>query len=824
MTDKNLRLTPLTYLLLPFIAGIVAFRYNMPLTNILPASIGIILSSTLIIFISIRYLTNPYNNYTKYLIIIGSIILLFYIGTISIWFQYNYLSNNFRQLEHIADTREKYIITGIVKTCPEPLLMNKTRIKVIVTSIGHPSNKIKPELLLLTVNGIGPEYVGPGDKIKFIATLKTIHNYNTPGSFDKRLWWAQRGIKVTAFCPGPLYIARLCQWKPALSSLWEPHKWPIAIQRIRYSLLNAMHENLSSDAFPLAVALVLGIKTALPPEIRQAFSDVGIGHLLAISGLHMALVALLLGGLIYWIILCTPGLPLYVNARKIAASISLLSLFGYCALAGFSPSATRALIMVSSFCVALLFDLPQTALNSLAIAAWLILCLNPLSLFSVSFQLSFTAVFFLIVFATSYKSKEINQHIHIGKLISATLIAFITTSPLTTFYFQRLSLVALPSNLIFLPIVSTAILPPLLIAAFLYQFIPKLSIHIWHTISPVITLLINTIKYIASYQYSAIWVTDINLLKVIVIYSIILLTILVIKSNISYKKIFTAGAILIATVVFLWPHGNIRGIRLHVLDVGQGTAQVIEFPEHKVMVVDAGPIYPSGFDLGKAVVGPFLRTLGYKRIDFLVCSHPETDHYGGMLSLIKEFPVGCFWQPDIKSYRGKWLELMRLLKQKGIKKKIWRHNSTVDIEHSQIHLFVSSKNKYLKSANSRCLVLDIAYNNKKLLIPGDIDIKREAVLIHTDKIGHQDCIVIPHHGSRSSLNQGFIRAISPKIGIISVGWLNRLHLPNKRVLEAYRSVGTEIYRTDTNGTVTISVTNSLIRTRCFRLNQNLREF
>ncbi len=775
--------------------------------------------------VGIKYLKkSKLKNYLKTILIISlSFSIFFLLGNICLYLKYKNIIKHSIQLKPYVDTKTPSILEGIILLCPKPLKNNGIRYKVVATKILSPyPKKLTAQFISLTLKDTPLSLIAPGDVIRFKAKLKSIRNYNSPGSFNRKLWWEQKDIRISAYCNSPLNIAIISKWEPNHFDILKPWLWPIFLERLRFKILNELKTGFSDSSFPLAAALLLGIKTAIPDTTRQLFSDLGIGHLLAISGLHMALIGLLFGSTIYIIILFIPNALYYLNIRKFTCAITLIFLFIYCALTGFSPSATRAFIMILTFSIAFLFDLSSDSLNTLAIAAWIILLLNPLSLFSISFQLSFSAVLFLILSWKVFSKKELlrlqvrDKKYRLFKLLYEflliSLIAFVVTVPLISFYFNRISIISIIANLFFVPIISFLILPLLISSLFLLLIYKDLAFFLWKIANYAIEITLNAMNYLSKLVPCALWVSPPTILEIVIYYGILTLIFLIWMYDIKWKKSLSLLAIgLCLFILFIPKINSFNGIRFYVLDVGQGLCQVLELPrQKKIVLIDAGPSFPSGFNTGQVVVGPFLRKIGYKKIDIVICSHPERDHIGGIIPLINEFKIGKIFYPyAIKTNNICWKQTLTLIGQKHIKTFAIHKIKTIKIDNATIKIFPYINNKLSKkvSKNERCLVTEVIYKQKKILLCADINKRRELSLIKTQNIRKIDVIVVPHHGSLSSSSLQFLKATKPHIAIFSVGFNNHLHLPSNKVVNRYKGIGALILRTDINGTICIAISD-----------------
>jgi competence protein ComEC len=734
------------------------------------------------------------------------------------------LERGSQDLMELATMPERHVLSAQVIRCPLPA-ENGTRLLAAVrekhTSLGDSAIS---GLISLSVEGVLPQDIHPGDWIRFSASLRPIRNFQTPGTFDLETWWALRGIRVKGFVGSPLRFAVVGHNRSS-DAMSLPRYW---LEAAREGLINALGRCLEGQALGVGLALLVGERAWLSPEVGKAFSSTGVGHLLAVSGIHMALVALFVGGMVRAVLVRCTWIALRVPVRKVATFSAMLAAVAYAGLAGFSPSAVRAMVMILAFGSAFLIDRSQTPLNSLAIAAWCLLLFEPLNLFSISFQLSFSAVFFLILFSPYYSWKNEKEN-HQGSfafrarlraLLLVTAVAGIATAPLTAWHFQRLSLLTIPCNLVMVPFTSLFILPCLLAGAVLSIFSTGLASAVWGLAGAALEPVLRLIAAISQWEWSALWVARPSMLQILLCYTLMGFLALVPKGR-GFR--WGSGALLLllvcVSVYGRWTLSRTDRVEIHVLDVGQGACQVVELPGGGLMVVDGGGLRGSRLDVGERVVAPFIRSLGYRRIDVIVVSHPEQDHVGGLAALALQFPTGEVWTNGDSSNALAWRRLMMVCAQRGVKHRIWTERGLVRMRGIEVEILPPEGCRHASGRNSRSLALLLRHEKCTALLPGDIDSGRERCLL-SDGLGRLDVLVVPHHGSGTSSSMEFVARTRPQFGIVPVGWRNQLGLPRPEVLERYRSAGVRVLRTDLDGTVSVRMDGE---TTCIKTYRNGRK-
>jgi competence protein ComEC len=812
---KHVSSSPLALLLFPFGLGIAAAHTKYPeLSGWFLCIIGAFGSGLLLFGACSMGASRRISRVRDFLPWIGAALVFFAMGFWHLDLSCRSLEDRSQDLLSLANRPGRHVITGQVIRAPFPV-NDGVRLLVAASESHTPSGDLSfSGLMSLTVLGIRIQDCSPGDWIRFAASLRPVRNFKTPGAFDQETWWAIRGVKVKGFVNHPLMFS-LVGHSQSSNDMSLLRYW---LESGRRAIMLGIDRCLDGPARGIAMALLLGERAWLSKDLKEAFSRAGIGHLLAVSGIHMALAALLIGGLARTLLLRSEWITLRLPVKKIATSLALLGAVIYAGLAGFSPSAVRAMVMILAFGAAFLVDRPQTPLNSLALAAWALLIFNPLYLFGISFQLSFMAVFFLIMFSSYLRSvpedKKRNgqKHfwIYLRGFILVTLIATLATAPFLALHFQRVCLVGLLTNLLVVPVTSLVILPGLLFGAILLPFFPELTSGLWQGVGWLLDYLVDFIHFVSGWNWSAVWVSRPSIFQVSLFYLVLGSLALMRRWKISRILAISFFALLLSASAYReWNLSLQDRLKLHVLDVGQGTSQVVELPEGKLMVMDGGGLRSPYFDMGERVVAPFIRHLGYRKIDIIVLSHPEQDHMGGLAALVRQFPVGELWTNEDISRDLSWKQLIEACSQRGVRHRVWRKGGVENIGDIRVHVWPSTGCEGTRGYNGRSLVLELCYGKRSILLTGDIGRAREQCLLK-DGLGPVDVLVVPHHGSKTSSGSEFVRWIRPEIAIVPVGWRNSLGLPNPQVLGRYKKAGSNLLRIDLDGTVCVETNGDVL--------------
>ena len=626
-----------------------------------------------------------------------------------------------------------------------------------------------------------------GQRWQFWVRLKQPHGFMNPGGSDYEGWLYQKKIRATGY-------VRINQTKQQISTLIDPHaiNYPILVARQKfYDQLKKSIRNTQYGGILLALAM--GERSDITPIQWQVFRVTGTSHLVAISGLHIGLLA----GFIFFLVrrlwpYCGSA-ALHLASPRAAAIIGLFIAALYAALSGFAIPAQRALIMLTIVMISIFSMHKVKSANVLSWALLSVLLLDPLAVLSAGFWLSFGAVSIIAVVAFS-RINTLQSHFNWVRLqwrISLILI------PVLLFLFQQASLVSPVSNLVAIPVISFIVVPIVLVGATIVSVYGEFSTIIFSAADMVLNLLWWFLDYLAALPWSQ-WRTikpePVPLLLAFI--GVILL---------ASPKAWPAkywGLLLL--IPLIWPkqifvnHGEAE---ITLLDVGQGLSTVIKTKRH-TLLFDTGAKYSQHFDAGAAVVMPFLQQQGIKRLDMVIISHKDNDHRGGYTSIQNKIKIidalSSHHEPGSRPcYSGER----------------WRWDG-VDFEI----LNPSASLKYKKRNNASC-VLRITAGNESVLMSADIEKMTELKLVQTQAIKLKSkYLIVPHHGSKTSSSALFLDTVQPEYAFIPVGYRNRYHMPHASVVQRYQQRQIKILQTASSGAISIKVgqKNSMLQPAEYR--------
>jgi competence protein ComEC len=391
---------------------------------------------------------------------------------------------------------------------------------------------------------------------------------------------------------------------------------------------------------------------------------------------------------------------------------------------------------------------------------------------------------------------------------AVSAFALIGTAPLTAFHFNQISLAGLVANLFVIPLLGSAavILGLLTVVGFLFD--TRIAILLLWLAGLTVRAGNSVVAWFAALPYASVEVVTPSVLELLLVYAVLLC--LCCRSLWSPRVFRVLMSVLLLGLLLdetLWiSHRYFHStLRVSFLDIGQGDAAVVELPDGQVMVIDGGGFASEDFDTGEAILAPFLRSQKIGRVDILVMSHPQLDHYGGLLYLAEHFSPRELWFNGEQSQGSRFVKLMEVVSRKGIMlRTLCRESLPLTYARVSLQILHPPCSNNGLDTNNASLVLRLSYGATSLLFTGDIEAEGESVLRSSAKTLASEILKVPHHGSRTSSSLEFIEAIAPTVAIASLGANNRFHFPAEEVVQRYQRQGSRLLRTDQAGTVTVS--------------------
>jgi len=688
-------------------------------------------------------------------------------------------------------------------------------------SVSHPVHG----RIRLTV--MGPVRLEPGDRVTFAARIKPFRNFRNPGGFDYRRYMAFQGID------GSAWVRAEALKQDGYLPRTAAGRWIQGIRRRLSRLIDAAGGEKSADEKAVLKALVYGDRSGIDSELRQRFNRAGVGHLLAISGLHVGIVASVAFGCLCWIFSFCPPLLWRGWGRRWAAAAALVPVLAYGILAGLSPSTQRAEIMVAVFLTALILGRGHDILNTLALAAMLILAIYPPALFSISFQLSFAAVLAIVYGfekiapvrpAADSTASRIGRWLIRFALVSALAIA--GTLPVALFHFNQTSTVGMAANLFLVPLVGFVAVPAGLLSALAAVFSPTVSIFgFWLTIK-ILHLALLGVDFFAGFSLAAVSTVTPSVLEMVLYYTTGW-ALLNLRATTLAPWVLAAALTMSGADGLYWSYQRFwhRDLKVMAIDVGQGASTLMELPGGEVILDDGGGFSDNRlFDMGRLVLAPLLWRKKIATVDVLILSHPDADHLNGLIYIARHFHVRELWTNGDANTTVGYRELMAACRENAIAVRDLHAGSggtviggvAFTILNPPAGTFVQADTIDDEDRNNGSLVVKATFGKTAFLLSGDIMARGERSMVRRAAgVLASTVLFAPHHGSGGSSTPALIAAVGPKLVVISAGAGNRFGFPDVRVTARYRQAGCRILCTATRGAISMRSDGKTVQVRSF---------
>ncbi|HTM63319.1 MAG TPA: DNA internalization-related competence protein ComEC/Rec2 [Gammaproteobacteria bacterium] len=614
-----------------------------------------------------------------------------------------------------------------------------------------------------------------GDEYQFHARLKRIHGLRNPGGFDYEAYANMNHIRASGSVIAKMPVKYLGH-----DFLYMP------VNQIRQVLQTRILEHLpTSDTSPWLLALMIGERSLAPQSHWQILRATGTNHLMAIAGLHIGLISGFIHLMVNFLWRKSVRLTGIYPAQLAAASAAISAAWLYSGIAGFSIPTERACLMVTFIIAALLMKRKLPSWHAWGSALIVVIIINPLSVLSESFWLSFGTIA-LIIFGMCGRLSPGGLWWKWGRVQWVIGFGLI---PLSLFFFQQASMVSVAANSIAIPWLGFTILPFCLLADVFLLISPDIAILFLWIADKSLAALWIMLSWFAHIDFAVYSQSIPNLW--LLMSTIFGCVILLLPSGAPGKSI---GLIwLLPLMLYQHPVPYKNDYWLTILDVGQGLAVVVQ-TQHHTLLFDAGPKLGS-FDAGESVVIPYLNYQGIKSLDMMVISHGDNDHIGGAEYVQRNMKVKSILTSAVEKFS----------------------------RHSAMHCAFGTKWEWdgvtfqilypftgmIQIGNDSSCVLRIDNGRHRILLTGDIEKFAENQLLQNRNISlNANIIAAPHHGSKTSSQKKFLAAVRPNAVIFATGYKNRYHFPHPTVIQHYSEIGSVSYNTMETGALTFKLEKS----------------
>lgn len=612
------------------------------------------------------------------------------------------------------------------------------------------------------------EQLAPGDTISGRFRLRI----TTDAGNDPSSYYQGKGVFLLAY------------QTDSFTRSSTPQTWKDIPAKLRHRIKAILKESIPVDCVPFAKALLLGDTSDLPYKTDTDLKVSGIRHVVAVSGLHISIFFAIISFLTF-------------RKRFLTALLGVPLLFLFAAVAGFTPSVTRACIMCSLMLAAQLVSREYDGASALSAAVLTILVYNPYSFSSVSFQLSVAGVAGILLFTprilnamtarlAGKKGKKYRYLRKLAAAVAVTLGAQVFTIPLCAWYFGMVSLVGVVTNLLVLWVISLVFCILVSVCLLALMWSPLAQI-VGILAAILIRYILLVAKIMASFPLAAVYMVSPYITVWLIFVYVLFILFLVCGKRI--PKAFSCCAILSLCLALMasWWEPLTSDVRFTVLDVGQGQCILMQ-SRGRTYVVDCG----GDSDRNTADIAvEALLSQGYDHVDGLILTHTDRDHAGGAEYFLSRIRTDLLVMPEAS-------ETICVPEHTEIV--FAKNDLQISDGYTNISVYVPV---YHSSDNEMSLCVLFETEECAILVTGDRNAFGERSLLRHAEIPDVDILIAGHHGAKTSTCQELLAAVQPEIVCISAGEDNPYGHPNPELLERLSDFGCTVYRTDQQGTITI---------------------
>lgn len=704
--------------------------------------------------------------------------------------------------------RRNVTMTGVV-TRPPQVRPGRMRLVVAADRVATRDGAIslrRTKVLVIVRRRATVRY---GDRVRITGKLLRPPAAGNPGELSYREHLAAEGIKAV-LAPGKrgsFEVIEHNRGQPLLAAVFAA----------RERLLAVFAQALPGLRGALLASLLLGDDGAIEPEMTAAFKRAGLLHVLVVSGAQVGLVM----SCVLWL-----GRLLRAPPPALAASAAFV-VVGFALMAGWAPSVARAAIMALVTALAMGWGRAYDAAAGLAAAAVVMLASSPLLLFDPGFQLSFVATWSLLYIAPALQTRIPGPR-SLRTLAAMTTAAQVAVLPVLAYHFQQLSLVGFAANLFVVPIVALLV-PAGFVISVIGLVVPAAVPLLAWPVRPLLDAVAYLARTFAILPGSAIATFPPGLPAIATFFLLIVVAVEWLRGRLRLRRETVLTGVTCALAITLWFRvvaGGPSLVTITALDVGQGDALVVRGPSGQTMLIDGGGHLeghhsePGGFDVGERRLVPALRRMRVPRIDILVLTHPHEDHVGGLIAVLKNFPVGLVLDSGLAHPSPSYRRFRELITARGIRYLLGRRGTRLELaDGMRLDVLLPLEPLITGSGsdpNLNSIVARLTYGRLSALFTGDMEAWNESQLLEFGDDVRSAVLKVAHHGSDTSTTEAFVEAVQPAVAVISVGRLNPFGHPHADTLATLEERGAIVYRTDEDGAVIIESDGRRTRIRSVR--------
>lgn len=714
-----------------------------------------------------------------------------YILIIIIGFSYiKFIDYSYEKDYDLVNSKENYIIEGIVvsdkrdKEYKEVYDLDVKKIDGIKIE--------KSKKYLLNIKKSKEMNIKFGDYIKINAKIELPSKARNYMGFDYQIYLKSNKIIATIIDVENVEILDVNKANIAES----------IFNSVRNNIKKIMYKLLPKDAKELVVGMMIGDKEDLDANITENFKNSNLTHMLAVSGAHISYVIL---GL---------NLMLKKTSNRFRKIFIICFLIFFVGVTDFTPSVQRASIMAILLLISTMLYRSQDTYTSIAFSGLVILIINPYSFFDVGFQLSFGGTIGIVLmynnlikrFKTNGKLKD-----YIVSSVCVSVCANLIIIPIMAFNFNTVSLTFWISNLLAGPFLGVIIILGFCVYLLTFVIFPVAKI-ISIPLKYLIYILLIIVKYCSKIPFSSITIRTPYIFEILIYYIVLYLVFNYVKIKPYFKKLVVIILIVILianSCIYVQNYGKMI---IYFIDVGQGDSTLIRTAKNKTILIDGGGSENSSFDVGEKTLLPYLLDRKITLLDYVVISHFDTDHCGGILYLMEHIKVKNIIISKQGKESGNYNKFKNIVLDKGISVIFVKKGDKIKIDNETYMDILFPSNNLISDniLNNNSIVTKICYNNFSILFTGDVEEIAENEICRkyntTNKL-KANILKVAHHGSKTSSTAEFIKMVKPQIALIGVGEKNKFGHPNDGVIQRLKNMNTKIYRTDKMGEIVIQINN-----------------
>ena len=752
---KYLKRVPFSFITIPYILGLLLGQFQLPIQIVF-----------IFYFIGFLFLLRQEDR----AFISGLIIILLSIGWSSMFIQTNDV-NGKRNIAIDLDQSDVKV---------RSLIKNKELTKKGV-KYSLEFNGI--DVWFFTKEDIHAEI---GDSLIGTGTFTKLEPPRNPGEFDFQSHFNHQGIF------GWIFAHKKIKTQIIPNDSFSFHR---LVYNVRSTIRDQFQSVSSGVGGDLLSALILGDKSEVDPSITEDFAKTGVIHVLAVSGLHVGYVLIIL-----LIIKNIFGLPWGWDRIVV-----ILGLTAFVILTGFKPSVVRASVMAGLYVLAPVFDRQVNIWNIILFTALIILIIDPMALFQLGFQLSFIAVISIIYFY-NWLNIQLPDNLKVSKienksvqfvwgLFLVSLSAQIGTLPFTSYYFGKIPIIALIANVFIVPLIGLLVGIGFMIL--FLGWIPFVGSALGESAWLLSMVITHSTSFFSNIPFSNIEF-GFTFIHMFTFFSLIISFILYFhdRKGLSIMILFLVGN----TMIWKWSLSEDQ-LDVVFMDVGQGDAALVILPNDETILIDAGQRNMHE-DMGKDVVLPVLNHFGVQELNWVIMSHPHSDHIGGLVTVMNNIRIMNLVDSYIDYESWTYKSIIDHAQNNGIKTHRFPQGHTMKFGNNILIEYFAPDSVFAVSehnVNNGSIVFKLTYGETSFLFTGDLEHEGDDLLIPFEEYLKSDVLKVAHHGSITSSTESFIDFVQPEIAVISVGKNNKYDHPSSTVLNRLIQRKIDIHRTDIEG-------------------------